>query len=106
MGKHKTTIVPAANGQWQAQCSCRKVSKVVKDYLGALDWEDKHHHEIERVHQHQARTPSLKDQRDYYRERAEDYSQSDQDRALWTQLAEELDHRLGERINVDRPQLF
>lgn len=41
-------------------------------------------------------TPSLASQRDHYRKMQDDPHTSQRDRALWKQLADEIDKRLGE----------
>jgi hypothetical protein len=44
-----------------------------------------------------SRTPSLKSQRDYYREKANDLSEPAGSRLLWGGLADQLDHRLNDQ---------
>lgn len=99
---HKTTVVPVSlpgqpGTQWVGRCSCRHVGKISPSHHDALVWGIAHLAEIERLRMHASRRPSLKDQRDYFRERSGDEALTDQERTLWTQLADELDARIGDR---------
>lgn len=107
MPGHKVTIVPVKDNQWLGRCSCRATGKITADHWEATKWTMKHLAEIERVRIHASGTPSMKDQRDYYRERAGDEGLDEHERALWSQLADELDHRLGDvGPRPEQPQLF
>lgn len=52
------------------------------------------------------RTVGLKDQRDWFEERAADPLTPAKDRALWQRLADEVTVRLGDRQQVDDQPLF
>lgn len=110
MGNHKITWHRLEGGiaKHAAVCRCgwrsskQTVLQVVEDEVL------KHGEEVERLRAWLGtRTPSLKAQYDYYKEKAEDPSESESARALWKQLAQELSVRLN--INApqwDQPPLF
>lgn len=53
------------------------------------------------------KTPSLKQQLDYFTERSKDPEVSEEHRRLWKQLADELRHRLGlDTSEPDSPPLW
>lgn len=106
MAGHKTTIVPAGEFQWMGRCSCRMTGKI-GTHPEALMWVANHEQVVARVNLHaRTRHPSLKDQYDYFRERSLDTAVPEHDRALWTQLADELYRRLHDDEGVEQPPLF
>lgn len=57
----------------------------------------KHEQEMEQFRARMSsHPPSLRNQRDYYRQQAEDEGYDPEQRRLWQQLADEIDHRLNE----------
>ena len=95
MGRHNTTITPVAGDRWLATCSCRwRGNHHVLTQQMAEDDIIHHLRQVEVARASARRgTPSLKDQRDYFRQRAE---QDADFRVWWTQLADELDRRLND----------
>ena len=110
MRDHVPTYFNEAAFKHYAVCSCRKFR--TKTHRSNDDAEDeffKHIEMVERARLHLGtRTPSLKHQRDYYREQADDVNLPANERELWEQLADELDARLndGERAEADQPRLW
>lgn len=104
MAHHQTTVA-GATGRWQGRCRCGERGPVAEFLSDAQGWGEHHMREVERARAHRrTRAPSLKDQRDYYRSRADDPSQSAEDRTLWAQLADGLDRRIG--TEMDQQPLF
>jgi hypothetical protein len=91
--------------QWQARCSCKQRSPV-GDRGDAETWDYMHHQEIERIRaQLGGRTPSLKSQREWFLQQADNEDNPSEDRALWRQLADELEHFLVDRTRPPGEQL-
>lgn len=95
MSNHKPRC-EFTDGQWMGYCTCRQRSNWFEEKYKAEDWCREHLEGIARVRAYLAGTPSLKSQRDYFNEMAEDPNTSEADRLLWQQLANEITHRLGE----------
>jgi hypothetical protein len=93
MSNHKTRIV-GGDGGWQARCECYDHSPICEHRWEADDWKRAHLDAVARVRAHLKKSPSLRDQRDWYRKQAAKAT-DEQARALWLMLAEGLDHRLG-----------
>lgn len=78
---------------YHAECSCSRTSGL-GTRQDAEDWIREHHEEIQRVRTHLMGSPSLSNQYNYYRRQEQDLATSESDRALWKQLADELQPRL------------
>ena len=101
MGNHNIRFVLIGD-QWQARCSCDKRS-ALGDRGDAEAWDFGHRQEIERIRaQLGTRTPSLKSQRDWFLQQANNEENPHEDRALWRQMADELERFLKDRA---RPPL-
>lgn len=97
MSNHRVTI-EEDTGQYRAICSCRGSSSFFAHRWEADDWRLSHLTLVERVRTHlnHGREPSLKAQRDYFRQQADNPLNPRDDKALWKQLADELDQRLND----------
>src|SRR5437868_11108886 len=89
MSNHKIKYKRYAE-EYRAECSCRQNSK-----LGTRqdieDWVMKHREQVQRARVHlRGNNPSLTNQYNYYRRQEQDPRTSESDRALWKQLADEL----------------
>jgi len=94
MSNHRTTIV-GSEGAWQAKCSCKTHSAITPHRWEAEDWNLSHLRAVDRARAHlQPRTPSLKDQRDWYLKQAALATEPSLKRQ-WQMLADSLDHRIG-----------
>lgn len=94
MSNHVTKIV-GSDEAWQGRCSCRMQSPVLPHRWEADDWTRAHLTTVERVRVHlRDRTPSLKDQRDYFRKQAS-RATDETIKRQWNELADGLDHRIG-----------
>lgn len=91
---HTTVIVPSAN-LFQAKCSC-KAHSPFGSRGDAVEWEWRHHREVEKARAGLRRTPTLRQQRDWFWEKATDLTISEHERSIWQGLADELDHRVDE----------
>lgn len=90
MSNHRVTIIGSTD-RCQARCSCKQKSPI-GDRGIAEGWWYAHRVEVERIRAHLGtRNPSLKSQRDWFVKQAEDTENDPDDRALWRQLAEEID---------------
>lgn len=107
MSNHKTTIIDERD-KHRAICTCRAQSSSYDHRWEAQDWEFSHLNLVERVRTHlsHGKTPSLKSQRDYYREKEVDPNTPKDDRVWWKQWADELDHRLNDAVLDDSPGLW
>jgi hypothetical protein len=102
MSTHKTNVIFANDGRWRARCSCKAISQWFDHESDAQDWEYSHQRGVQQARAHlNGRSPSLRDQYDYYRAREQDPDTPDEDRALWKVLADGLAHRIG---SVDHTQ--
>lgn len=101
MSSHQTKII-GDTGAWQAKCSCKMRSPVVDHRWKADDWSDAHLRAVERTRTYLRGTPSLTDQRDWYRDQAS-RATDETIREQWRNLAEGLDHRLGTGPAHDDP---
>ena len=86
------------------RCGWRSVHSVNKPEV--VEDIDDHHREVARLRSKiSGREPSLATTRDYYREQAADTRRyTPEQRRLWQQLADELDHRLGHATPADEEQ--
>jgi len=81
----------------QARCSCKKKS-AVGTRADVDTWYFDHLREIERIRTHLGtRNPSLKTQCAWFFAQADDENNTPEDRALWRQLADELDRFIAYR---------
>lgn len=107
MSNHRVTI-EEDHRSYRAICSCRGSSSFFDHRWEADDWRLTHLTLVERVRTHlnHGREPSLKAQRDYFRNQANDPLTPSSDRALWKQLADELDGRLNDAPPEEQTQLW
>jgi hypothetical protein len=98
--EHRIRYEASGTGQQRehwATCSCRKWASV--HHGSRKEVEDdatKHLNDVRKARLSLSRgNPSLASQRDYYRQQQDNTMQTPRDRALFRQLADELDHRLG-----------
>lgn len=106
MGKHITTVVPAGTG-YQGRCVCRQASAVTPMYDKAALWGLDHVQKVETTRRRlERRGMTLAKARDYYWEKANDETESDEDRLWWQQLAQELDRRVGPVDMAGQDPLF
>jgi hypothetical protein len=99
---HQTNIVYTNDGRFYCRCSCRAHSPWYGQRYEAEDWEYRHVGAVEQARAHlNRRSPSVRDQYDYYREREADPDTPDHDRALWKMLADGLAHRVGAPAQSD-----
>jgi hypothetical protein len=91
---HVTSI---AGGQdaVQAKCNCKWRSPV-GSRADAYAAELEHHRDVRRAQAGLRRTPSLRQEREWYLEQATNYANSREERELWQRLAEELSTRIAE----------
>jgi hypothetical protein len=93
MSNHKTKYKRYGD-EFRAECSCRQNSKL-GSRQEAEDWILKHRHQVQQARSHlMGRNPSLFNQYTYYRRQQDDLNNSEEDRVLWKQLADELQPRL------------
>lgn len=92
MSNHKTKYKRYGE-EYRAECSCRQNSKL-GTRQEAEDWMMKHREQVQRARVHLMGSPSLRNQYNYYRQQEQDPRTSESDRALWKQLADELQPRL------------
>jgi len=101
---HKMWIAGAGTAS-QCRCSCGQNSRI-GPRTDAVEWEWQHTQEVDRARAGIARTPSLTNQRDWFRAMSEDYSNTPADRELWKALADELDARIGTDHPDDQLELW
>jgi len=90
----------------QARCSCLKKSPI-GDRGVAEGWWYAHQVDVERIRAHLGtRTPSLKQQHDWFLKQAENTDNEPDDRALWKQLAEEIDRHFSRKPVGEQIPLF
>lgn len=103
---HHITTVIGADDSWQAKCTCRWRSPVT-DRPDAVAAQDKHDAEVARTRAHlRTSTPSLRNVRDYYQRQADDPANTEDERALWRQLADELQPFIKARTDADQLSLW
>ena len=97
MGYHETEIkMLGINEKYRGTCACGAAGLWDPDRQKAEDFLFAHMQQVERARSHlQSRTPPLASQATYYRRQADEPGCTDADRAIWLQLADELDTRLG-----------
>lgn len=104
MSNHRITIV-GDRLQCMARCSCKKQSPMT-NRANVEEWIFTHHQDIERIRARLGgRSPSLTNQRDWFRQQAEDPSNPAEDRRLWKQLADEVDAFVSTRTGPPKGQL-
>lgn len=90
--------VPAT---YHGRCTCGARSGWLAAKQPVEDWKFLHEQMIEKVRAHLGtRTPTLKQQRNYFESMALSPDASTKDRLLWQQLADEITIRLGDRPTV------
>jgi len=90
----------------QARCSCAKRS-AIGTRSEVDDWFREHVHEVQRIRAHLgSRNPSLKTQYAWFVKQAEDTDNDPDDRALWRQLAEEMERFLASKEPLQQDALF
>ena len=90
----------------QARCSCTKKSEV-GSRADVDAWYYAHLAEVERIRAHLgSRNPSLKTQYAWFVKQADDPDNDPGDRALWRQLAEELERFLASKEPLQQDALF
>lgn len=105
MSNHRRTIIGSIQ-QCQARCSCGKKSPIT-DRGTVEGWWYAHQQEIERTRAYLGtRTPTLKSQRDWFIKQAENPDNDPDDRALWRQLAEEIDRFVSKKAPMGQEALF
>jgi len=97
MGYHEGAIkVLGLNEKYRGECTCGAAGLWDADRQKSEEFLYAHAQQVERARAHlQSRTPPLASQADYYRKQADEPGCSETDRAIWEQLADELDTRLG-----------
>lgn len=99
---HRVTYFEENPFSHYARCKCGFLTKKHRTKQDVEDEVRKHEDAIERIRLHLGTSnPSMKSQRDYYREMAENPNIEPHDRRLWGILADELDKRLGRPITED-----
>lgn len=99
---HDPQIVRDGLRRWRTICNCKSSSDFYQDRQQAEDWKIKHLILAERAMVHlRSRSPSIKDQFDYYTKMAGSTENSPEDRRLWQQLADGLRGRLPRPGNDD-----
>lgn len=104
MTNHATNIVASRVQpiQYRAFCSCLMNSGWFNFRWQAEDWIRVHDELVNRVRAHlRNRTPSIRDQFNWYTKQSEDENNSAEERALWHQLAEEIRYRLSGTTDQD-----
>jgi hypothetical protein len=95
MTHHRVTIKGALGGPRQAVCKCGQHSPV-GPAQEVEDWCLAHAVEVQRVRAHlRGASPSLATTHAWYERQAANPDNTEGDRALWRQLADELHRRLG-----------
>lgn len=90
----------------QARCSCTKRS-AIGSRADVDTWYYAHLQEVERVRAYLGtRSPTLKSQHAWFCLQAEDTDNDPDDRALWRQLADEIQAFLSSREQVPQDTLF
>lgn len=103
MSNHKITYEDCHNGLWIAKCSCRRQSKIALAVYVA-QWASDHENEVARVKALLARgSGTLKSERDWYLLQAANMENSEGERRLWQQLADEITRRLGDAPTAAPP---
>lgn len=108
---HKVTIDQTDHWTWWARCNCGWTPDPRRTYRTRQMIEDevaKHDRIVERAKHHLRKSmPSLKVERDYYEEMANNPEVPEADRRLWRQLADGLNSRLGKPgPEQEHPMLF
>ena len=110
MSSHKFTdeMLTSFPPKYQSRCRCGFVTKQHRHEWQVSDEKRAHLAFIERVKTYlNKRDPSVKNQYDYYSERANDPEETPANRALWQQLADELRPRVPDKSkNGEQETLF
>lgn len=101
---HHTTVILIGDS-FRGGCACRQRGPVVDTRWAADDWCREHTAAIERIHLRLDSQPTLGRAVKMYQEQADNEDLSDETRALFQQLATELDHRLNPDPG-EQPPLF
>lgn len=107
MAQHRVWVA-GSTGAWQARCACRQQGPVEEHHWDATRWGDKHLEAVERVRATRGFGPgaSMALTAAYYRSMADNPEVDEHDRALWDQLAGELEARLGVHHPIEESPLF
>jgi hypothetical protein len=105
---HKISHFDSGPFDHWARCRCGFTTKHHRTTDDCDDEVARHEADVERVRLALGtRNPTLKSQRDYYRQMSEDENVEPHDRRMWGILADELDRRLGKPITPeDQPTLI
>lgn len=105
---HKVTYFADRPLEKYARCKCGFLTKRYKNMDDVEDEVARHEANVNRARlQLGTRTPSLKSQRDYFRQMAENPNVEPRERRQWGILADELDQRVEDPADyADHPQLF
>jgi len=101
---HSTSIVRVGDS-FRGSCACRTKGPVVANRWEADDWNRGHLADIERVRLHLNTQPSLPRAAQLYREAAAREDVTPENAALFIQMAEEIEHRVG-GVPTEQLQLF
>jgi hypothetical protein len=102
MSNHKTKYKRYGD-DYRAECSCRQNSKL-GTRTDAEDWIVRHHQQVQQARAHlMGRNPSLYNQYTYFRRQEQDPANSEEDRVLWKQLADEIQVRLPSTLVDEQP---
>lgn len=89
----------------KASCKCPWESDRLPSQQEAEDAYLAHLKDVERIRAGLGtKTPSMKSQAAYYRQKADDPQTPEKDRPIWEQLAGELERRLGSRPRYEDQQ--
>lgn len=108
MKHHRITYFTTTSAVY-ASCSCRGWSSAHYPTRQAVEDEAfRHIRNVEKARAAQrSSSPSMSRMRDYYRRQVDDPNTPPHDRAIWAQMADELDQRLGAaHIGEDVPLPF
>lgn len=88
-------VIDKIGEQYRPRCLCKRKGALVTHLWEAEDWVREHVESAERVKARNAnREPSLKRSAAMYRE-AEQAAEREPDRALWAQMAQEIEDRIN-----------
>jgi hypothetical protein len=93
MKQHVVTVVTVGSC-WRGKCSCREAGPIEEDHSDADRWGREHRKKIERIRLALERQPTLKQAAKLLDEAAANPELSEDARLLFTQMADEIRHRL------------
>jgi len=109
--RHTTEYTRIGMSQWIGRCTCGErfgtEDEPLRNKQAVEDATFHHHREVEvKRAKISGRQPNLETTYQHYREQADDPQNSERDRALWAQLADEIADRLGLNAPAyDEPEL-